>query len=61
MSRIYHICFFFAALPEYNPCMFGLTKFNEHDSDDENPDEGFAPYYVSYSLVGSKRPAGKTL
>ncbi|XP_050735692.1 arrestin domain-containing protein 3-like isoform X5 [Eriocheir sinensis] len=43
-------------LPEYNPCMFGMTKFSEHDSDDEDQEHGFAPFYVSYALLGSRRP-----
>ncbi|XP_042206224.1 arrestin domain-containing protein 3-like isoform X2 [Homarus americanus] len=44
-------------LPTYNQCMFGLTRYHEGDSDDENNDLNgtkFAPQYVSYSLVNSK-------
>lgn len=38
--------------------MFGVTTFDEHDSDDENQGHGagFAPQYVSYSLVGAALP-----
>nr|XP_045584934.1 arrestin domain-containing protein 17-like isoform X2 [Procambarus clarkii]XP_045584935.1 arrestin domain-containing protein 17-like isoform X2 [Procambarus clarkii] len=44
-------------LPTYNQCMFGVTRYNEGDSDDENQDHNdtkFAPHYVSYTLVNSK-------
>ncbi|KAK8401098.1 hypothetical protein O3P69_002692 [Scylla paramamosain] len=45
-------------LPSYNTCMFGVTTFDEHDSDDDNQGHGagFAPQYVSYSLVGTAPP-----
>ncbi|XP_037779640.1 arrestin domain-containing protein 3-like isoform X1 [Penaeus monodon] len=46
-------------LPTYNQCMFGTTSIAEIDSDvddGQNHNEiGFAPHYISYSLVNSKR------
>lgn len=44
------------ALPTYSECMFGVTRYNENDSDDEHDQNGpnFAPRYVSYALVDSK-------
>lgn len=46
-------------LPTYNQCMFGTTSIAEIDSDvdeGQNHNEvGFAPHYISYSLINSKR------
>ncbi|XP_042890395.1 arrestin domain-containing protein 3-like isoform X2 [Penaeus japonicus] len=46
-------------LPTYNQCMFGTTSIAEIDSDideGQNHNEvGFAPHYVSYNLINSKR------
>lgn len=50
---------FSIALPTYNQCMFGTTSIAEIDSDideGQNHNEvGFAPHYVSYNLINSKR------